>query len=197
MGKNYANRKPKEHRPESDYYPTPKSLVWELLEHERELFDKSLPLVDPACGEGAILHAFEDYGYTLLHGDDISKGRDFLANSYEGAFEQACMNPPFSLFDDFVLKAKHEFPVFASIIKTNFFGAMGRHKSGVWGNLKKVYIFNRQVDYRTPIRDDGHFHVGNLVTGWGIWDCYWDKDYFETRVLDVSAYAKLGGFKEE
>jgi hypothetical protein len=196
MGKNYANRKPKEHRPESDYYPTPQSLVWCLLDQEPELFDYSLDIIDPACGEGAIIKALKQHGFENVYGDDLSMGRDFLTNHYQGQYEQAMMNPPFSLFDEFIFKAKEEFPVFASIIKTNFFGAMGRHKRGIWTNLKKVYIFNRQVDYRTPMRDDGYFHVGNLVTGFGIWDCYWENDYFETRILDVSSYATLGGIKE-
>jgi hypothetical protein len=197
MGKNYANRKPKNERPESDYYPTPRSLVWKLIDASPDLFLRELPIVDPACGEMAILKALKDKGFTLTHGDDLTLGRDFLKESYNGQFSQAIMNPPFSLFDEFILKAKSEFPLFASILKTNFFGAVGRHKAGVWANLKYLYIFNRQVDYRTPLREDGHFHLGNLITGFGVWDRSWDKDYWETRIIDINDYAKLGGIKED
>lgn len=192
-GKNYANRKTVDKRPESDYYPTPKSLVWELS--KLGILERSEPIIDPACGENAIVDALLEYGY-VAEGDDLRKGRDFLSNNYNGKYTQAVMNPPFSLFDQFIMKAKNEFPLFASIIKVNFFGAKGRNTNGVWKGLKEVHVFNRMVDYRTPMRDDGLYYTGVLVAGWGIWDRNWTEDYWETRIMDVDQYAKLGSWKE-
>ncbi len=81
--------------------------------------------------------------------------------------------------------------------KTNFFGAYKRNKNGVWKHLKKVYVFNRQVDYRTPYRKDGHFHVGNLITGWFCFDLSWSKKYWHTEIMDIQKYATLGQFKKD
>lgn len=186
-GKAYANRKP-----ESDFYPTPKSLTWALS--DLGVFNKNEHVLDPACGDFAIVEALEDRGFKRVGGTDLKYGDDFLKCSRK--YPQGVMNPPFSLFDPFILKAQDTFEVFASIIKMNFFGAYQRNEAGIWRHLKHVYIFNRQVDYRTPQRNDGRFHVGNLVTAWGIWDMQWDLDFWRTTVLDVNRYATLGQFKE-
>ena len=36
-----------------------------------------------------------------------------------------------------------------------------------WKHLKSLYVLSRQIDYRTPLREDGALCVGNLITGWG------------------------------
>jgi hypothetical protein len=192
MGKNYANRKPVSERPESDFYSTPISLVWELS--KLDILEGDIPIYEPADGNGAITDTLCNLGYSC-HGDDIrTTGKDFLQCTQH--YPVIASNPPFSLFDEFVLKAKEVSNHIIFIAKTNFFGAYKRQKMDVWDNLKSVHIFNRQVDYRTPTRDDGLFHVGNLITGWFEWDSSWDKPYWETSVLDVNKYARLGQFKE-
>ena len=60
--------------------------------------------------------------------------------------------------------------------------------------MSKLYVFSRQIDYRTPLREDGALCVGNLITGWGIWDKNWYKDYFETKVIDIQKYCTLGSY---
>jgi hypothetical protein len=191
MGRNYANRKPVAERPESDFYSTPISLVWELT--KLNLLSKSTPIYEPAEGSGAIRKTLTSLGYKCF-GDDIrTSGMDFLQCSIHA--NEVCSNPPFSLFDEFVLKAKEVSEHVVFIAKTNFLGAYKRQKMGVWDNLKSMHVFNRQVDYRSPTRDDGLFHVGNLITGWFEWDSSWDKPYWETSVLDVNKYARLGQYK--
>lgn len=193
MGKNYANRKPVEERPESDFYITPRSLVWELL--KLNLIRQTETIYGPAAGSEVIVSELVKQGYYNVVSDDIrTTGKDFLQCTDH--YDVICENPPFSLFDEFVLKAKQCSDHVIFIAKTNFFGAYKRQQMGVWDNLKSVHIFNRQVDYRTPTRDDGLFHVGNLITGWFEWDSSWDKPYWKTSVLDVNKYAKLGQFKE-
>lgn len=191
-GKAYVNRKDETRRPESDYYPTPKSLVWEL--DKLGILDKSVPIYEPAEGEGAITKALTELGYTVSADDIRTTGKDFLENTKE--YPCIVTNPPFSYFDSFVEVAKECSPLVIMIAKTNFFGAYGRYKRGIWKGLRDVYIFNRQVDYRTPCRDDGLFHVGNLITGWFVWDRSWKEDYWRTKVVDVQNYAKLGGVKD-
>ncbi len=190
MGKAYANRKPIEDRPEADFYSTPYSLTWKLLEQNE--FNISKPVYEPAIGSGAIASQLIKAGFTVT-GDDIrTTGKDFL--DCEDHYDYIITNPPFSLFDDFVMKAKECSDKFAFIMKTNFLGAHGRMKHGIWKNLKSLYIFDRQVDYRTPLLESGELCVGNLITGWGVWDMTWDKDYFETRIVSVHTYCTLGSY---
>lgn len=190
-GKAYVNRKDLYLRPESDYYPTPKSLTRELI--KLGILKEGEVIYEPASGEGAISSVLEDHGFAVFCDDLRTTGKDFL--ECEEKFPVIVTNPPFSLFDDFVMKAKELAPKVIFIAKTNFFGAYKRSQSGVWDNLKDVYIFNRQVDYRTPLREDGLFHVGNLITGWFVWDTEWKESYWRTHIIDVQEYAKLGQVK--
>ena len=196
-GKNYANRKPKKDRPYSDYYPTPKSLTWKLLE-TGEFPNHNESFWEPACGKGAISTELWNSGIRDLVATDINMGEsyDFLKEPNIKVIDNIITNPPFSLFDEFVIKAKQVAKKkVAMIAKVNFFGATGRAKKGVWDHLSHVYLFDRQVDYRTPEREDGLLHVGNLVTGWFIWDMDWKDNWWKTEMISVQEYAKLGQVK--
>src|SRR5574344_178179 len=123
MGKNYANRKPKEERPESDFYGTPVSLVRELLNTGILDAYKNKTILEPCCGEYAISNELISNGFTLVS-KDLRYGNNFLEDTYTYNEDTAIVtNPPFSLFDDFVLKAKSVAPLVCMIGKTNFFGA--------------------------------------------------------------------------
>lgn len=194
MGKAYTNRKPKDERPESDYYTTPYSLTWEL--EKLNILDKNKITYEPACGKArAISSQLLKKGFTNLIEDDINvTGKDFLkCNNY---YPQIISNPPFSIFDEFVNSARRCSDKWVFIIKTNFFGAYQRYHNGIWKNLKEVHIFNRQVDYRSPLHEDGFFFCGNLITAWAIWDKTWNENYWKTNMIDVQNYAKLSVPKE-
>jgi len=190
MGKAYANRKPEKERPEADFYSTPYCLTWELLKLDEFEYK---PIYEPAAGSGAISSQLKKYGFSVIEDDIRTTGKDFLECTQH--FPYIITNPPFSLFDDFVVKAKECSDKFAFIFKTNFFGSHSRFKNGIWNNLESIYIFDRQVDYRSPLRDDGYISCGNLVTGWAIWNSSWDKNYWKTKVISIQDYCKLGGIK--
>jgi len=184
-GKNYFTRNG--FRP-GDLYHTPFSLVWELLKYES--FENCL---EPASGEGAIIKASEDFDNCnfMKHGDFIQHKYNFFN---EGKWDgDIFTNPPFSLWDKFIFHAKWITDGKICMLgKLNFFGCKGRYNSGIWNGLKKIYPFNRYVDYRTPYREDGLFHVGGMATAWFVWE----KGYTENpeiKILDVQKYAKLGG----
>lgn len=188
-GKAYASRKPVEKRPDSDYYSTPYSLTRELLALNE--FPAGSTIYEPATGDAhAITTVLKQNGFVVLEDDIRLTGKDFL--TCEDHYDYIITNPPFSLFDEFVESAKLCADKFAFIGKTNFLGAQGRLERGIWKGLKRLYVFSRQIDYRTPIREDGALCVGNLITGWFIWDMSWKKDYFETRVIDIQKYCTLG-----
>lgn len=212
-GKPYASRRKEEHRPEGDFYGTPASLVWSLLDNVK------IPLIeaskrkfnpgpkptfyDPAVGDGALLKALGARGYGGRGSDlfpvDGSDPVDFLCHtqSVDPKKEILIMNPPFSLFDDFIFRAKAVTPYFITLGRVNFFGTHKRNVRGLWTNLRSVHVFDRMVDYRTANREDGHFSVGALVTCWMVFDRSWKKPYWETSLLDVNEFATLGQVKEE
>lgn len=189
MGKAYTNRKPLNERPEADFYSTPYSLTRELL----KLNEFSDIIYEPASGSGAISKVFKDNEFKVFEDDIRTTGKDFL--KCEEFFPSIITNPPFSLFTEFVEKAKQCSNKFAFIMKTNFLGCQSRVEEKTWQYLKSLYIFSRQVDYRTPLREDGHLCVGNLITGWGIWDKNWKEEYTMTKVLDIQKYCDLGSFE--
>lgn len=187
MGKAYANRKKEIDRPESDFYQTPRPLTWELI--KLRLFDFDKLCYEPACGKLAIVKELEKY-FSNLHYTDINHDlyyQDFLElKNYK--CDYIITNPPFSLFDDFVIKAKEvATDKIAFIGKTNFFGAEKRNRIGIWKNLKYVFVFNRQVDYRF-FREDNKMQSGNLISAWFIWDMNWKENYWMTSIIDVQKY---------
>lgn len=196
-GKSYVHRSG--NRP-GDLYYTPFSLPWALLEYEQ--FSNCL---EPAAGDRrAIVKAAKTAPVNPLYFEgsfDISDNpKDIDCNflylhRWHG---DIWTNPPFSLWDDFVMHAKRITPNKAKICilgKTNFLGCQGRSKSGIWKNLEWIYVFNRYVDYQTPYREDGFFCVGNLCTAWFVWRKNY-RGFPKFRILDISKYAVLGAYDE-
>ncbi|HPA48144.1 MAG TPA: hypothetical protein PK395_20440 [bacterium] len=189
MGKAYANRKLKKERPEGDFYVTPSSLVWVAKDVILQEFSLGLAILEPCCGRGGISRELERLGFTVVENDLFYGGVDYLNTNF--SYSQIIMNPPFSLWDDFVRKAKREATKIMVIGRLNYFGTCSRLKSGLWNELKSIYCFDRYVDYRTGERKDGLFHVGAMATGWFIWE----KGYLghpSLHYLSVQNYARLG-----
>lgn len=185
-GKAYVNRKKKEDRPDNDFYMTPSTLVEEL--YRTGELEGIHTILDPCCGNMVFERTLSKYGFKFVS-TDIQYGDDFLDrnNSY-GNFDAVVSNPPFSLFDEFVEKAKSISDKVIFIGKTNFLGVHSRNINGLWKNLKRVWVFDRMVDYRSEYREDGKFKCGNLVTGFFVWDKSWNENYFETRIIDVQEH---------
>jgi hypothetical protein len=192
MGKAYASSKKKQDRPEGDFYPTPKSLVWVAEEIIRAEFDTRVKTLEPCCGNGAISQELKAFGYKVCENDLHAGGVDYLTTAFPQT--QVITNPPFSDWDAFVIKAKSEAEKVMMIGRLNYFGTNSRLVSGIWKGLKAVYCFDRYVDYRTPERLDGCFHVGAMATAWFIWE----RGYRRKPTLDVLSvqdFAKLGAYK--
>ena len=98
-GKNFSTNQKREKRNKSDFYQTPYSLTRLLMENEK--FHGSV--LEPAAGEGAIARIVKEYN-PELYAWDITQGVDFL--EYEAQYHNIITNPPYSLANDFILKAK-------------------------------------------------------------------------------------------
>src|SRR5574344_131209 len=192
VGKAYTNRKPIEERPESDFYRAPSSLtqvLWGTCEFAD--FDD---IYEPMAGDGAIASVLRNNGYNVIMDDIRTTGKDFL--DFNSTVDYIVTNPAFSIFTETVQKCDEVCLYGYTLLgKMNFFAAHSRTELNLWRHLKHVYIFDRQVDYRTPYREDGAFCVGNLVTGWFVFDKSWDKGFWNTSVMDVQKWATLGSYE--
>ena len=188
MGKSYASRTEVK---DNDLYHTPECLTTKLCEVE-----KFKNIIEPACGDMAIVEPLFNYGYDPTY-TDLERGTDFLTSITAGRKNDIVTNPPFYLWDDFVRRSKElKTRKTAFIGRGNYFGTYDRYASGLFNGLKKVYYFNRYVDYRTPRRKDGLFHVGAMLTGWFIFERGYKGDP-AIKYMDVQDYAKLGMYREE
>lgn len=183
MGKAYANRKLEELRPAHDFYETPHCMTEELV--KTGVLDGVKTIWDCCCGKFAITDVLEKHGFTCFK-NDIMYGDDYFRSKFQ-KHECIVMNPPFKLFDKFVEKAKTEADLVCSIGKANYFGSHSRNVNGLWENLKYVYIFDRQIAFDKPLREDEKVECGMIISGWFIWDMNYNGDP-AIKVLDMQRY---------
>lgn len=207
MGKAYANRKKKSERPTNDFYPTPRCMVRELLDANDEFLggrifterNDSDRILDPCCGKYAIGNTIRNHNENLSHLNiierDLIYGDDFLPRDEnkkvilgDEHYDAIIMNPPFSLFDDFVEKSKRIADRVYCIGKINFFGAHDRNVNGLWEHLEWVLPFDRQIAFDKAEHEDGTVEMGMLVSCWFIWDKYY-HGYPKIKPLDMQKYA--------
>lgn len=193
MGKAYANRKKEADRPENDFYPTPGGLTLELINTGELSGYKNI--LEPCCGQFAISKVLEANGFNVTS-RDLIYGNDFLKDDYSNEHYDAIVtNPPFDIYDEIIKKAKTiDCQKIICIGRTNYFGSHSRNISGMWDGLSDVYIFDRQVEYRTPQLEIPDFCVGALVTGWFVWTKGYTGDP-KIHILDVQKYATLGSLE--
>lgn len=142
-------------------------MVRQLL--DRETFHRRF--LEPAYGGGALVTAAKHSGYDPVFSEDPDY--DFLEE--KGMWPDIITNPPFSLFDEFVAKARevcsHRFAFLAPV--TYLSGKM-RYDIRTFNELQAVYIFTRQALLKPSVRDDGNYEAGSVVYCWMIWHRgYW------------------------
>ena len=195
-GSTFASKKKLDDRPKGDKYHSPKSLIWVAKNIIDSEFPAGVEILEPCCGDSAISEELEDR-YKLIENDLYGVfGKDYLTDKFFLNFDYIITNPPFSLWDQFVLRAKEHCRKFMFIGRLNYFGTNSRYQADLWKNLKAVYRFNRYVDYQTEYRKDGAFHVGSQATAWFLFDMDWSEDYDKGYILDVQKYATLGAYKK-
>lgn len=202
-GKPYANRHKVADRPLMDAYATPASLIsCAELVFRRFLYPR-IPVLDPCCGESHVFRKeLGSMGYEVVENDIIMPGgHDFLHPTSESldawkSCHQIAMNPPFSKWDEFVFMAKSYAMTVIAIGRLNYLSTQSRLESDIWDGLCHIAVFSRYVDYQTPIRTDGQFHVGAMATGWFVWQRGYRGEP-TVSFVDVDRYATLGQFSKK
>ncbi len=172
-GKNYSCNNKVEKRSKNDLYQTPYSITRHLLNNET--FDYNLKVLEPCCGNNAIVNILKDkWCDNLITYYDIEK--DFLTEINK--YDYIILNPPYRLAFDFILKCKEVCnKKFAILLPLNYLHGKKRYDDIYCDNnypLRKVYIFTRYPLLTAEnVRDDGCYNTGMMVYAWYIFE----KDY--------------------
>lgn len=88
-------------RNENDFYPTPDSLIAEVV---RRWKPRSRVIWEPCVGDGRVAAALRDEGYQVITGD-IAQGQDFFSAAAPHPDIALCTNPPFGPVREFIDRA--------------------------------------------------------------------------------------------
>jgi hypothetical protein len=176
IGKNYScNNTGKRHK--SDFYQTPYSITEQLLEHEK--FDYNRSILEPACGDGAIVKIIKKYWdeeYSCWYDKNTHRsffGDDFLTSNSKSDY--IITTPPFSISFDFINKCKKVAKIkFALLLPLSYLHGQKRYENKIFSDpdypLTKIYVFTRYPLLEETIREDGKYKTGMMVYGWFIWE---------------------------
>lgn len=163
-GKAYGHRSA-----EGNYFPTPYSMTEQLFEVEK--FSRFATVLEPACGYQHMTRVLEKKFRKVVSYDldpEFERQGDFYKEDRK--FKYIITNPPYSgEADKFVAHAKKICTKkFAFLLRTNFLSGEARLQTGTYEGLKRVYVFSRMPDLRSPIREDGKYKTAMNVYAWMI-----------------------------
>lgn len=170
-------------RKASDFYETPYSMTRQLLDALRQE-DPEFSMrgkhpfgliLEPACGRGAICKVLIEHGYSVSS-FDLSDGRDFL--TYSGGADTIITNPPFSLAQEFILKARTMGVEAYFLLPLSYLHGKKRFDkiydlkgwregevARAW-SLQRVFVFTRYPMLGDPLQDDGCYRTGMIAYAW-------------------------------
>ena len=126
-------------RKPSDLYPTPPDVTFSLLPHIEHLLPVGSRVLEPACADGQMSKALEEFGYRVDSYDlrtDVKYGQggfDFLAEhgtvyDWEGEYDAVITNPPFNAAAEFIRRAVEVAPVVCMLLKAQYWNTDNRKK---------------------------------------------------------------------
>ena len=166
-GKNFSANNTNGKRKKSDFYETPYSLTRLLLEKEK-LYGT---ILEPACGELAIVKVLKENGYQV---DFSDLENDFLEQNKK--YTTIITNPPFSLAYEFIQKAKTLSEIFYFLLPLSYLHGKKRYDNIYTDEsfkLEKIYVFTRYPLLGEKLREDGKHNTGMMVYAW----YKWNKNY--------------------
>lgn len=104
----------KDHEDLTDFYPTPPWATRALMKYgfsDQERHDMEMKMcLEPACGQGHMARVLKEYFLQVDAMDIVDRGylgivQDFLTIDTSYKYNWVITNPPFSLAEEFVLKA--------------------------------------------------------------------------------------------
>lgn len=133
-----AGERAEEGRRENDFYPTPDSLIGEIVSRWRP---RSRVIWEPCVGDGRVALALRGAGFQVVTGD-IAQGQDFFSSNAPHPDIALCTNPPFGRVREFI---DHAFAIGIRemcLVLPERLWASGvgreqfeRHRPAVWANM--------------------------------------------------------------
>jgi len=176
--RSFARNRLRELRNKDDFYVTPHCLTDEFVKaHVMNRWPREYVVADLCCGSNAIGDVMRTHGYRMFEADLLT-GYDFLdAKRHKKKFELGIMNPPFRLFNEWVLRCYEVFTAeFALLAPTTYLQGVKRYNSdgtGVYQDkrwyLAHIYTFNRFPTLSDKLRPDGLILTGMQLYSWFVW----------------------------
>lgn len=157
-----------------DFYETPGWVTEALIDRE----PLHGPVLDPACGDGAILKVLHRRGVGPLAGNDIEPGEaecylrrcsDYLQTPARPRWPSVVMNPPYRLAADFVRVALADVVrggKVCALLRLNFLGSSRKRLDlvGPGSQLRAVHALSRRPSFTGDGRSDACDYA------WFIWE---------------------------
>lgn len=124
-------------RKPADLYPTPPDCVYSVLPHIEDLLPPGSRILEPACADGQLSRALEEFGYDVDSTDlrpDVKYGTggiDFLSDLHyvpDDYYDAVWTNPPFSAAEAFIRRALEIAPVVVMLLKAQYWNTKNRKK---------------------------------------------------------------------
>lgn len=169
MGGSY--RSSSDQRIAKDAYPTPFSLVKQLL--KKESFQE--PILEPCSGEHKTIVEYLEFlgkscvDYDLFFGPQ-ERRRDFIVETRH--FPSIVTNPPFSLAKEFIETAFRVADKFAFLMPLDYLHGQERFQIFYSHNKRprRVYILTRRPLFDGLLRPDGRYRTGSTTFAWYIFE---------------------------
>ena len=156
----------------NDFYPTPEKATRALLSVEQF----SIPIWEPACGDGAMSKVLDSAGHTVRSTDLIYRGygesaRDFLLES-ESWPHDIITNPPFKLADEF---ARHALQLgcrkLALFARLCWLEGDRRHRT-LWSvnPPSRVWVFSKRLTLWRGDDENAQTSGGAIAFAWYVWE---------------------------
>lgn len=160
-----------------DFYRTPRWAIDALL---YTIWGVKGPILDPGCGDGAILAALQDHGYPDTIGVELDAGRaeaaapfcrqllvgDLLTLDLTHLNAGTVIgNPPYALAQEFVehaLRTVQPGGKVYMLLRLAFLAGQKRARSGLWSHLDAVHILSRRPAFTAKGTDSADY-------AWIVW----------------------------
>jgi len=156
-----------------EFYQTPVWAIEALL--DRQIFHGKI--WEPACGNGAISKVLNSWNYNEVISTDLNdygygiSGLDFLGPEITDHYkiENIITNPPFSLFDKFLIQGlKFSTEKLALFGKLAFLEGIKRKSIYLQHPPKVVYVFSKRV--KLEREGQTYKNGGMMAFAWFVWD---------------------------
>ena len=159
-----------------DFYPSPREAVEAFIALERPYLPTRL--LEPACGNGAIVLPLREAGYTVHATDLVDRGcpdsrgeTDFLLPfAVPDDIGGVVTNPPFKHAQAFVDKALGFSPYVAMLLRLSFLEGAARRPWFEASPLARVHVSSRRLPMMHRDGWNGPRSSSAIAFAWLVWD---------------------------